>query len=246
MNIKQHIPNAITSLNVLCGGLAVMLAFEGSASLALVSLLVMLGAFFDFFDGLAARSLNAYSPMGKELDSLADLISFGLAPTAILVSYMKQAIAAESVSTEADAIVGVLFMLSPFIMLVFSALRLAKFNVDTRQSESFIGMPTPANALLVISLPLIIIYYPDHIFEQIIINKYFILGLTIIQSYLLVSEIPMFSFKFKNLSWADNKLRFIFLGLVTVFFAVFQIAAIPLIIMAYVLLSIAVAIFDKK
>jgi len=241
MNIKQHVPNALTSCNILCGSIAVMIAFSGKAPLAYVSFLVIAGAVFDFLDGFAARLLKAYSPMGKELDSLADLITFGLAPTAIVYSYMKQAIVTENYS-QTSALLNIAFIMSPFLLVVFSALRLAKFNIDTRQTESFIGMPTPANALLIISFPLILAYNSNEVYHSILANKFILLGLIISQCYFLVSEIPMFSLKFKKLSLSSNKIRFSFLFATVAFLSFFGFAGITLSILLYLLISIVSAI----
>lgn len=245
--MTKHIPNFITCLNLFFGSVAVMLAFSDANYLPYVSMLIIFAAIFDFADGFAARALKAYSPMGKELDSLADLISFGLAPTAIIFQFMKIAIMQEpATDSQLDALIGLLYLMSPFLIVIFSGLRLAKFNVDTRQTESFIGMPTPANAMMILSIPLILAYNYAPIYKDIVINKHFLLVLTLVQSFFLVSEIPMFSLKFKNLSVADNKLRFAFLISSCVFITIFQFAAIPLIILFYVLLSLVSAICPCK
>ncbi len=245
--MTKHIPNFITCLNLFFGSVAVMLAFSDANLLPIVSMLIIFAAIFDFADGFAARALKAYSPMGKELDSLADLISFGLAPTAIIFQFMKMAIMKEpATDSQLDSFIGVVYLMSPFLIVIFSGLRLAKFNVDTRQSESFIGMPTPANALMILSLPLILAYNYAPIFKDVIIDKHFLLILTVVQCYFMVSEIPMFSLKFKNLSVADNKLRFAFLVVSGVFITVFQFAAIPVVILFYVLLSLLSALYPSK
>lgn len=247
MNLTKHLPNFITCLNLLCGSIAVMIAFSNPNLLPAVSILIIFAAFFDFADGFTARALGAYSPMGKELDSLADLISFGLAPTAIIFQFMRMAILNEpEAETQLSSLIGILFLVSPFLIVIFSGLRLAKFNVDTRQTDSFIGMPTPANALLILALPLILAYGYSPIYKDIIINKYFLLALTLVQSFFLVSEIPMFSLKFKNLKFADNKLRFAFLASAVVFGGIFQFASIPLIILLYVLLSLVSTIVKNR
>ena len=176
--IKKHVPNFITCLNLFSGALAVYFAFQANYELVLI--LVLLAAVFDFLDGFAARLLKAYSPMGKELDSLADVISFGLAPGAVAFSMLQA-----SELPQWLAFAG-------FIIPVFSALRLAKFNIDERQSSSFIGMPTPANAIFWIGLG-----YSYH--ENLAQQPYFVLGFIALMSLLLVSELPMFSLKFKNL-----------------------------------------------
>lgn len=186
-----HVPNFITTLNLFSGSIAVYFAFQGNFEVAFFA--VILAALFDFMDGFAARLFKAYSPMGKELDSLADVISFGLAPGAIAFSLLEQ-------STLPDWV-----KFSGFIIPVFSALRLAKFNIDERQSESFLGMPTPANALFWIGI--------SYSFSPFFIgNPAITLAAILILSGLLVSEIPMISLKFKGLSWTKNARKYIFLA----------------------------------
>lgn len=198
MQIKKHLPNAVTCCNLLSGAAAVMLAAEGEFRLAF--LFILLGAIFDFFDGLTARALHVSSGIGKELDSLADCITFGLAPSVMLM----QAIRLETGVSNYDwgwwAAVALL-------MAAFSALRLAKFNVDERQTSSFIGLATPANALFWASL---LAAFPELAsYAQWI--PFVLIAMMLLSCWLLVSEIPFFSLKFKNLTWADNKERFIFL-----------------------------------
>lgn len=199
--MKKHIPNAITCCNLLCGVLAIVAAFQ-TGLLVLSLLFVLMAAVFDFFDGFAARALKAYSPIGKELDSLADMVSFGVAPA--LVGYVY----ANSFPYVA---------LLPLFIAVFSALRLAKFNIDSRQSENFIGLATPACAILFISLTA---YFSDTAITVNVVTLgwwYWIpIALVPILCFLLVSEIPMFSMKLKNLSFKDNRVRFIFLLIVIV------------------------------
>ena len=196
--MKKHIPNAITCCNLLCGLLAIVVAFQ-TGKLILSLLFVLMAAVFDFFDGFAARALKAYSPIGKELDSLADMVSFGVAPA--IVGYVY----ANSFPYVA---------LLPLFIAVFSALRLAKFNIDSRQSENFIGLATPACAILFISLTA---YFSDTANVANLGWRYWIpIALVPILCFLLVSEIPMFSMKLKNFSFKDNKVRFIFLVIVIV------------------------------
>jgi len=192
MRIVKHLPNTITSLNLFFGTLAVIYGFQGHTDTAVI--LVLVAAVCDFLDGFVARILKAYSPMGKELDSLADLVSFGLAPTILLFNRY-------------EAVYGVtLLTFVPVAVTIASALRLAKFNVDTRQTESFIGVPTPANAILICMLLHYSFY--NSLFDPILNTPWFIPVFSIIMSFLLVCNIPMFSLKFKSLKWRGNELKF--------------------------------------
>ncbi|MBQ2912531.1 MAG: CDP-diacylglycerol--serine O-phosphatidyltransferase [Bacteroidales bacterium] len=198
MGITRHIPNTITSLNLLSGCFATVYALNGNFKCAF--LFIIAGAVFDFCDGLAARALKAYSPMGKELDSLADMVTFGVAPAMILYRFQAES--------------GFLIYL-PLFIAVFSGLRLAKFNIDTRQSENFIGLATPSCALICGSLIYAAETYPQ-LAGFLTAYSYIVPMLALILCYLLVCEIPMFSFKFKSLKWKDNQARFTFLGLVAI------------------------------
>ena len=234
-NIFGFVPNTITSFNVLSGSLSIVFAFEGN--LVLAGLLILIASVFDFFDGMSARVLNAYSEMGKELDSLADMISFGLAPAVIVHVLVRQQMPEVAMLSEAS-FSQLLIIFFPFIITVFSALRLAKFNIDTRQTESFIGLATPANAMVWASLPFVLHFHGNSFFAGIITNIPFLLILSFIMSLLLVAEIPMFSLKFKNLKITENKSRFIFLLGCLLLLAVFKLAGIPLIIIWYILVSL--------
>ena len=201
MGITRHIPNTITSMNLLCGALGVIFTFQGALHIAFY--LMLAAAVCDFLDGFAARMLKAYSDMGKEIDSPADLISFGLLPSLMLHRRLVEG--------------GVTGFLSyvPLIIVVFSALRLAKFNVDNRQSENFLGLPTPACAMWCGSL----VYAADHgvmSMAGLLHGQYMIPIASAVLAFLLVSEIPMFSFKFKKGS-EYNRIRFYFIGIVAVF-----------------------------
>ena len=217
MSFIKSIPNSITSLNLLSGCFAIIFALSGDFKAALICIIA--SAVFDFFDGLAARALNAYSIIGKELDSLADMVSFGVAPAMIMLTYTK--ILVETNFVIFDGVGSIsnftenLMILIPLLIAVFSALRLAKFNIDTRQTENFLGLATPSCALLCASL-----VYSTDVYEPLAVffavYPYTIPMIALVLSYLLVSEIPMFSFKFKNLSWKDNAARYIFLILVAV------------------------------
>lgn len=236
--MKKHIPNAITCLNLFTGCVAVYLIFQTGpgniTSLEFAAYLVGLAAVFDFLDGMLARLLHAYSEIGKQLDSLADMVSFGFVPGAILFKLMQKSALSDPATSLLEA---ELLPFAGFIIIIFSALRLAKFNIDTRQTTSFIGVPTPANSILVASLPLILANDQFHL-SGIILNYYVLLGLTLFMSYMLVAEIPLFALKFKNLSWKDNAKPFIFLLLVLPLLFILKFAAIPVIIALYVLLSL--------
>lgn len=236
--MKKHIPNFITCLNLLCGCVAIYFAVFGESW---ASYLVFAAALFDLLDGLAARLLKIQSAIGVQLDSLADVVSFGVVPGMIMVSLLEKAKLSSIIdSIHVQAIVGCF----PLIIIIFSALRLAKFNVDKRQTSSFIGLPTPANAILIASL-LIISNEESSRWNTILKNPSFIIGSTIILSYLLVSEIPMFSLKMKSFSFNENKIQFIFLLSSIVLLIIFFIKAIPLIIILYILLSLLNYLFNK-
>ncbi len=262
--MKKHIPNFITSLNLLSGCIAIAMAFAGYKFLWIASLFIIIAAVFDFFDGLTARLLKAYSEIGKQLDSLADMVSFGIAPSVIAFQLLNIAIGKEdvfnpfsSMSVLIDKVGAVnyyatysipdfILTFSAFIIAVFSALRLAKFNIDTRQTTSFIGLPTPANALFFGSMPLILHFEQTGLWVNIILNVYVLLGLIILFSFLLVSEIPLFSLKMKSLKWADNKTRYIFVSLSIVLLSILSYKAIPLIIILYIVTSVISNIVCKN
>lgn len=183
--IRKHIPNAITSLNLLCGVIGVVFAFKGRFDLAFY--LMLCGAVFDFCDGLAARALGAYSPMGKELDSLADVVTFGVLPSVMLFNLMRACSFGESV-----------FCWIPLIIAVFSGLRLAKFNVDERQHSSFLGLPTPACAVICGALCCFVAFEPAGFLCSLVAGPVFIPVLSAVLSALLVCELPMFSMKFSR------------------------------------------------
>jgi len=207
------------------------------SELIYASYLIGTAAVLDFFDGMAARALKAYSEIGKQLDSLADMVSFGAAPGFILYSMLRTS-AIQHVFHNNHF--NFYLLLIVFLIPVFSALRLAKFNIDTRQTESFIGLPTPANALFFSSLPLILNYQPMVFGFRVtgFFNPYVLIALAIIMSFLLVSELHLFALKFKNLKWVDNKPRFIFLILSLLMLIIFKFVAIPLIVFLYIIISI--------
>lgn len=223
--MKHHLPNAVTCLNLFFGCLALTQIFSGRLELA--SYLVGLAAAADFADGLLARVLHASSPIGKDLDSLADMVSFGVVPGAFLFALLGQA----------GSSLPVWLPYAGFVVTIFSALRLAKFNNDTRQTTSFVGLPTPACTLVVASLPLILAHDTFEL-SGFILNSWLLLGLALLLSALLVAEIPLFALKFKNLTWQDNSLRFVFLLLAAGLLLGLQAAAVPLVVLLYVLLSV--------
>ncbi len=225
MNITKHIPNAITSLNVLSGCIAVIFALQGDYYA--VAICIALSAIFDFCDGFAARLLQAYSPMGKELDSLADLISFGLAPALLVLSSLQNVLPVEY------KWVAYISLILP----VFAALRLAKFNIDERQSTSFIGLPVPANALWWIGV--------SHIFthpETVSCIELWGVVISIpVFAVLMISELPMFSLKFSNYRLSENVMRYTLI-VVSIVCLVWQgVAGFALIIGIYILMSIYAA-----
>ncbi|PKQ69063.1 hypothetical protein BZG01_01805 [Labilibaculum manganireducens] len=245
--IIKHIPNSITCLNLLSGCTASLMAMEGY--LVNAAFLILLAAVFDFFDGLAARVLKAYSPMGKELDSLADMVSFGFAPGVIALAYLKNAVLG---SPSADFVPAELsypqiaLLLSAFIIPIFSALRLAKFNIDTRQTSSFIGVPTPANAMFWASLPLVLFYGNYPLIEEWLSNEFVIIGAILITSFLLVTEIPMFALKVKSLAWKENKIRYLFLITLLVLAILLKSLVIPMILFVYIIFSLINNLISKK
>lgn len=225
--LTRHIPNAITCLNLFSGCIAGVMAFEAKYDLALI--FIILSAVFDFFDGMMARLLNAHSVIGKDLDSLADDVSFGVAPSLIVFSLFKEMHYPAGMESLAS-----FFPYLAFLISVFSALRLAKFNNDTRQTSSFVGLPVPANALFWASL---VAGAHDFLITD-SFNPIYLLILVCIFSWLLVAEIPMFSLKFKNLSWKSNKISFIFLIVCVPFLIFLGICSFAAIIVWYILLSL--------
>jgi CDP-diacylglycerol--serine O-phosphatidyltransferase len=218
--MKKHIPNAITCANLFSGCIGVVFAFKGELEIA--AYCVLLSGIFDFFDGMVARLLNVKSEIGKQLDSLADMVSFGFLPGVV----MFQLLALSDYQSEYLPYLG-------FIITVFSALRLAKFNIDERQTEDFIGLNTPMNTLFIVSLPFIAKDYPTVIGSTILL-----IGIIAVTSFLLVSEIKIFSFKLSDTTWTKNKFKFIFLILSTLLVIALQFVAIPFVLVLYIAFSI--------
>lgn len=223
------LPNFITLLNLISGCFAIVAAFNDQLHVA--AILVIIASVFDFLDGLTARALNAYTPIGKELDSLADVISFGLLPSVLVFKFLSIELNVEDLLFSEWTIHSI-FPFIGFIVVVFSALRLARFNIDERQSDSFIGLPTPANAILIASVILLINY------KNLSVNPFILSGLVVFTSFLLVSEFPMFSLKFKHFSLKGNEIRYILIAFSVALLIIFKIYAFPLIIFSYIVLSI--------
>ena len=241
--MKKQIPNALTLLNLLCGSIAAILAINSNFVTA--ALFVFLGVFFDFFDGFAARKLKVQSELGLQLDSLADMVTSGLVPGIIMYKLLSLTIETETVSSNSWTTNSngldfnlPIFPLLGLLITLASAYRLAKFNIDEDQQTYFKGLPTPANTLLIISLPLIIEFQNNDAINAIILNKWFLIGLTFLSCYILNSSMKLFALKFKNYSFKDNAIRYIFIILCAVLLVVLQFAAIPVIILLYIFMSV--------
>src|SRR4051812_31052066 len=224
--VRKHLPNFITCANLFSGCVGIVFAFQGELIFAAYAL--FLAAIFDFFDGFASRVLKEFSGIGKDLDSLADMVSFGVLPSVILYELFLQAPQIDKVSTYLNFIA--------FLIPVFSALRLAKFNTDTRQAEIFIGLPTPANGILIGSFPLIMQEDPN--LTHYILNPYGLSAFAIVMCALLVAEMPLMSLKFKNRDFNKNIYRYLLLLFSAILILFFKFAAVPVIIFIYVALSV--------
>lgn len=217
--MKRHLPNFLTCCNLICGCLGIVFVLENRGIPA--AYLVWLAGILDFFDGFAARMLKVSSPIGKELDSLADVVSFGVLPSLVMYKLI-------TASTDSSVLPYI-----GFTIAVFSALRLAIFNVDETQRDSFRGLNTPANTLFITSLPLLYNHVGRWLYQTEVL-----IAITLIFSFLLVSRIQFFAFKFKNFRWEDNRIRFTFLILAVLLLITLQVLAIPIIIILYVVLSL--------
>ena len=245
MSNKKHLPNTITLLNLLAGLLALIHAFNGNYNEAFS--LVCLGIFFDYWDGFFARIWKVQSPIGLQLDSLADMVTSGVVPG--LVMYKMLADIQENQSqynlTEDTYYMGVVPYLG-FLITLASCYRLAKFNIDTRQTDSFIGLPTPANALLIMSIPMIQFHSEFEWLVDFLSNPYVLVGVTVLSSYLLNAEIPLFSLKVKSFSWEKYKMQVVFLIISLILIVLLEFIAIPIIILLYVILSVLNNTIHKK
>jgi len=224
--IRKNIPNALTCGNLLCGCIGIIEAFH--SNLLLSCALIGVALILDFLDGFIARLLNVSSPIGRDLDSLADMVTFGVLPSVIVYQLLMQSI---------PDLFGIWKAYPALIIAIFSAIRLAKFNNDPRQIDSFIGVPTPANAMLIASLPLIV-HTQGKFWENLIINTNNLLILTVVMSLLLVAEIPLLALKFKSFAWKGNEIRYVFILLTAVLLITLNIVAIPFILVLYIAISL--------
>jgi CDP-diacylglycerol--serine O-phosphatidyltransferase len=241
MKYLKWIPNFLTSMSVFMGSLAIVTSYQGDEYLIYSAVFIAIAAVFDFSDGFAARMLKAGSEMGKELDSLADMVSFGVAPALLMHHLIRISLFGENATFlfSEMSFLEWIYVFLPFSIAIFSALRLAKFNIDTRQTSSFIGMPTPAGAISVIALVVVYHYFNESfIFTHLTSSVWFLLIYSVVVSGLLVSELPMFSLKAKNLKWKDNPVRLVFLILLAILFIVFKGLAIVFFIPLYLVMSI--------
>lgn len=242
--MKKYVPNTITSLNLIFGVLAIFRASEGDITIA--AWFVLVAALMDFFDGFAARWLNAYSAMGEQLDSLADLISFGMAPAVIVYALIEQ-------SGISITLIGYAFSPAWIVILLplFAALRLARFNVDQSQKEGFTGVPVPATALFFAGLALSASHafaYPDitAFAGKLAFNGWFMTAMVILFAAFMVMPVKMFSLKMKSLNWKGNEIQYSFIIFSALLVVLFQLAALPVIIMGYVITGLLMNIFGKK
>jgi len=236
MNIKKHIPNLITLINLFCGCIAVVFVSEGNYEMAFY--FVCLGIFFDFFDGFFARLFKVSSPLGLQLDSLADMVTSGVVPGYVMFSLFTNS-AHELGTNPAIPFLG-------FIVTLGACYRLANFNIDTRQTDSFIGLPTPANALFILSLPLVLQFSDSLLMLEILTNQWVLLVITLCSAYVMNGEIPLFALKIKKYTVKDNVLQIVFLLISLLLVVTLHYIAIPLIIIFYVLLSVVNNMFLKK
>ena len=253
-----NIPNFLTASNMLCGSLAIVFAFAGKVEFS--PYFIFVAAILDFFDGFVARLLNQQGELGKQLDSLADIISFGLAPGVIMFVLLVEVGFSQSIEdgvlqTWVTELVNVnsvsLVPLTAFVIPFFSLFRLAKFNIDTRQSESFIGLPTPANTLFFMTFPLLI--SPNSIETNesnelilLAMQPIIIIPIMVIMSLMLVAELPLFALKFKSFKWKGNEIRFVFLISCGILISILLIWSIPFIVLLYLLLSFIQNILRKS
>jgi len=243
MSLVKHIPNSITLMNLTSGIVSIYFAVQGTPDhLAIAGIFIFIAAVFDFFDGFSARLLHAKSEIGLQLDSLSDMVSFGVAPGFILFQMINL-----SHGKPMDTIDGT--NLFPFFALVVplcAALRLAKFNIDEEQQISFKGLPTPALALLVASLPLIrqALYSGRGFFYMIITNTYFLVSVAVFGGLLLVTKFPMFSLKFRTFGWKENMIKYTFLIVSLILILFLKIVAIPFILVVYLFFSLVIYLTD--
>lgn len=231
MKIIKHIPNSITCCNLLSGCISIVLLCNGFVIAS--GIMIFIAAVFDFFDGFAARLLKAYSPLGAQLDSLCDVVSFGVAPSFIMYYYLNQVVTMEVGGVNVAPFAA-------FFLAVFAALRLAKFNIDDRQTTSFIGLPTPAMGIFVASLPFTLRHESLSFMSGLLTNPYFLFAIVVIFSFLMVSEIPFFSLKVKSLKFKENKHLYLVALFAIIKVAIFGLAAIPFVMLFYIIVAMFV------
>ncbi|PKB17482.1 phosphatidylcholine/phosphatidylserine synthase [Flavobacterium sp. 5] len=239
MNIKKHIPNTITLLNLFCGCIALIFVSKDEFEIAFY--FVCLGIFLDFFDGFFARLFKVSGPLGLQLDSLADMVTSGVVPGFVMYKMMFSS----NIAMSGEGCLQY-FPYLGFIITLGSCMRLAKFNIDTRQTDSFIGVPTPANALFILSLPLVLKYSESLMMLEILTEKWVLLLIALFSAYILNAEIPLFALKIKKFNFKDNALQVVFLSIAVLLLVFLNYLAIPLIIIFYVLLSVINNKFLKK
>jgi CDP-diacylglycerol--serine O-phosphatidyltransferase len=239
---SRHIPNILTVLNLFCGSVSIMLAMQGN--LLLSAYLLLIAFHFDIFDGLSARLLNVSSDLGKELDSLADVVSFGLGPASILHAMLRPELGISEYSIRTLEVNDILGLI-PFILPVFAALRLAKFNL-METGSNFSGMPTPANALMVMSVPLIANHHPDSFLVGWFNYPAVIIGYSIMASMLMIAPIPLYPFKLKGLSWTVNKYTYIFLIGLVVLLIIFGYSGLFLSVVYFLISGFILALLLKR
>lgn len=236
MAIKKHIPNLITLLNLFCGCIAIV--FVANKNFEMAFYFVCLGIFLDFFDGFFARLFKVSSPLGLQLDSLADMVTSGVVPGYAMFYLFS--------NSQHEIASNAFFPYLGFLVTLGSCYRLANFNIDTRQTESFIGLPTPANALFILSLPLVLKFSDSLFVLETLTNQWALLTITLLSTYILNAEIPLFSLKIKKFNFTANSLQIIFLMLSLLLLVFFKYLGIPLVIITYVLLSVLNNKFMKK
>ncbi|MBL7779357.1 MAG: CDP-alcohol phosphatidyltransferase family protein [Chitinophagales bacterium] len=235
-----NLPNLLTLINLFSGCLAVVFAFSYHIDWVPYCVLVSLVA--DFFDGFAARFIKTNSDLGKQLDSLADVVSFGLVPGLIVFWMLNNSLRADIHSFSDNEIL--LASAPAFLLTLFAALRLAKFNIDTRQTDGFIGLATPASTMFVTGI-LLMVLQNSFGFASLLYNKFLLYSIILFLSYLMVAELPMFSFKFKSYNWAGNEWRYLFIILSLILLVALKFAAVSLIVILYIILSVTLKIINK-
>lgn len=239
MTIKKQVPNTITLLNLFCGCIAMVFALNKEFEMAFY--FVSLGIFLDFFDGFFARLFQVSSPLGLQLDSLADMVTSGVVPGIVMYQLMGSSSGYPKLGWIVEP-----FPFVGFLITLGSCYRLANFNIDTRQTDSFIGLPTPANALFILSLPLVLRNLDSFFVLELLTNPFVLIGITLLSVYMLNAEIPLFSLKIKQMSIKKNALQIGFLLSSVVLIASFHYAGIPLLIVLYVLLSVITNVLASK